>query len=355
MMLPQRAFFLFGMGARRKLLYRAGVLCDAMNGALIEKWDVAAQRIRASEYAVELVEHRGRHVEIREDEEGVWANVGGAERMLTAGRLTLPSFDGHPQRDMLRVLHHEILVNIVDGKPLPNLFVYARPWYRDAAMMAMCLERTGNVALIRDWILSLREPYDRNNAGVCEPDNLGQLLYLVSLVSDAAHPVVSTVLAEVAKWRQGDYISGMTDYAPHPVYQTQWLKCGLARLGLDDAYQVPVVADEYGDLCWWAPASWRADAPRSAPAAPCMKERPLYPYLDVARRHYYHQPLDSFLYNDGYPLTWEAQASQADYSGMMSIDPVLAVERICVPHTWHAAELFLYLLDTGGHVEEASE
>jgi len=46
-----------------------------------------------------------------------------------------------------------------------------------------------------------------------------------------------------------------------------------------------------------------------------------------------------------YPLTWEIQASQADYRGMAAIDPVFVKQKTSVPHTWHAAEVFLYLLD----------
>ena len=42
-----------------------------------------------------------------------------------------------------------------------------------------------------------------------------------------------------------------------------------------------------------------------------------------------------------YPLTWEATASQARYEGMNRLAPVYAEQRICAPHTWHAAEAFL--------------
>ena len=35
------------------------------------------------------------------------------------------------------------------GELVPNLWIYPRPWYRDAAMMALCFEETGNVDLLR--------------------------------------------------------------------------------------------------------------------------------------------------------------------------------------------------------------
>ena len=44
-------------------------------------------------------------------------------------------------------------------------------------------------------------------------------------------------------------------------------------------------------------------------------------------------------------MTWEIQASQARYSGMAEVDPVFVEQKTSVPHTWHAAEVFLYLLD----------
>jgi hypothetical protein len=43
-------------------------------------------------------------------------------------------------------------------------------------MMTMCFKATGNLDLIRDWVLGLTEPYDRNNGGETEADNLGQAL-----------------------------------------------------------------------------------------------------------------------------------------------------------------------------------
>jgi hypothetical protein len=49
--------------------------------------------------------------------------------------------------------------------------------------------------------------------------------------------------------------------------------------------------------------------------------------------------------NQDYPLTWEIQASQADYSGMKLIDPAYAQQKTAAPHTWHAAEICLYLLE----------
>jgi hypothetical protein len=125
----------------------------------------------------------------------------------------------YPQ--VLRVLHQELLVNVIDGKPVPNFFVYTKPWYRDGAMMAMCFKATGNLDLIRDWVLGLTEPYDRNNNGETEADNLGQALYLVSLVSDKYHPLVAKVLNEMPRFEvdspSGKYLKGRSDFSFHTV------------------------------------------------------------------------------------------------------------------------------------------
>ena len=62
-------------------------------------------------------------------------------------------------------------------------------------MIAECLRRTGNLGLIKDWILTLSEPFDSVAGDEREPDNLGQALFLISLVSDKEHPLVGKILA----------------------------------------------------------------------------------------------------------------------------------------------------------------
>jgi hypothetical protein len=51
------------------------------------------------------------------------------------------------------------------------------------------------------------------------------------------------------------------------------------------------------------------------------------------------------LSDQDYPLTWEAKASQADYRGMGLIDQAYVDANFGTPHTWHAAEAFLYLFE----------
>lgn len=341
-------FFLFGCGARQKLLYRGGELLDARTGAVIKRWDVSTAVISPGELMVTLTvatppQQPTQQVVISEDEHGVWLSEGGARVSMTAAPVKLPTFiDG--KRDaktaaLLRILHHEILLNVVDGKPLPNFMVYKKPWFRDGAMMAMVLARTGNLDLITPWIMGLRgEPFDRNNKNEREPDNLGQVLYLVSLVADAKHPIVETVLKEAETFRIGNHISGNSDFAPHPVYQTKWMKFGLRSLGLPDTWQIPAVKDTYSALFWMDYRDQHVGDDSFS-----SQGRQPYPYLGWACDNFYRKT--PRLPSIGFPLTWEAKASEADYAGMKLVSETHVKQRLSAPHTWHAAEMFLYLID----------
>ena len=315
-----------------------------MTDSVLTSWDVQSQSIVPPDYLVCLITTDGRVVQIREDEQAVWIHENGRRRAVegTEKPLRLPVFANHQYASVLRVLHHEILINVVNGLPVPNYFVYEKPWYRDGAMMAMCLRETGNLDLIREWILGLKEPYDRNNAGETEADNLGQGLFLISLASDKSHPLVSAIRNELAKFevRQGDglFIRGRSDFADHPVYQTKWAKYGLRALGLPDPYTIPPIADSYSSLFWM-------DNRDHHVAGAEATDRNFYPYLGWATDHFRQTKL-SPISNRDYPLTWEIQASQANYAGMCIVDQVYVDQKTCVPHTWHAAEVFLYLRDT---------
>ena len=350
--LPDVRFFLFGMGHRAKLIYRDGRLLDARSGKAVREWNIKSDVIVPPDYCVTLETADGASVSIIEDEEAVWIEESGHRVAVegTHAAVKLPTFEGHRYTQVLRVLHQELLVNITPAGPVPNFFVYPKPWYRDGAMMALAFRETGNLGLIRDWILGLREPFDRNNGGVTEPDNLGQALFLVSLVNDKNHPLVPKVLAEMPRFEregpQGKYIVGRTDGAEHPVYQTKWLKFGLSALGLPDNYRVPLVRDGYSALFWM-------DYRDAHVAEANADDRRNYPYLGWACDHFYGRK-KSPIGNRDYPLTWEQRASQAKYAALAVLDPAYAEQKLSTPHTWHAAEVFLYLLkDPQGAVEKA--
>ncbi len=340
--LPDVPFFQFGMGLRTKYLFKNGVLSDARDGAEVRRWNVKQCTIVPPAYLVQMITADGQTIEIREDEQGAWINAGGRREALkgTDKPVRLPSFVDHKYASVLRVLHHEILMNVTDRGPTPNFYVYKKPWYRDAAMMALCLKATGNLDLIREWIMGLSEPYDRN-AGLPEVDNLGQALFLISLVSDKRHPLVAKIQNELtarqAASAAGPFIIGKTDFAEHPVYETKWAKYGLRALGLNDPFVIPHQADSYSSLFW-------LDYRDAHVPGKLADDRNLYPYLGWATDHFLrekHGPIS----NRDYPLTWETKATQADYPGMERIDHVFVAQKTAVPHGWHAAEVFLYLMD----------
>jgi len=350
--MPAVRFFLFGMGNRPKLLYRNGELRYALYDEVIKKWSLKSETIIPNQYRVELLTVASERIAIFETENGIFIDENGKIAMLPGSdtAIKLPSFEDSRYNEILKVLHQEILINICKGQLLPNYFVYRKPWRRDAAMMAMCLQKSGNLHLIKDWVLNLDEPYDYNNksAGIAETeaDNLGQTLYLISLFSDRNHPLVAKILEEVKKYEikdeNGFYIKGRSDFHYTPVYQTKWLKFGLQSLNLEDPYTIPSIQDDYSALFWW---DYKESYMEGTVDARDEWENPYYyPYIGWATDHF-HALKRNTISNCDYPLTWEMNASQADYSQMKIVDDMYVQQKIASPHTWHAAEIFLYLLD----------
>jgi hypothetical protein len=337
--MPDLHFFLFGMGNRPKMIYHEGKLKDAKTGQVKFRWNVKKEVIVPSEYMVYLETEEGKKVTIRENEKGVYIVEGKKKTALATSKLSLPEFKGHPFAQVLKTLHHEILINIDNGKPVPNFMVYKKPWYRDATLMGMVLKHTGNLHVIQNWIMNIRDPFDRNNHGISEADNPGEVLFLISLVSDKNHPAVKPLLDSAKQFDKGDYIEGKTDYSLHPVFQTKWMKYGLKSLGLPDKYKIPRKQDTYSSLFWWDYKDQHIESPRFDAGASQS-----YPYLAWAEDHFYGEK-NGIVTDRDYPLSWEANASDANYPGLGVLDEGLAKAKLSPPHTWHAAEMFLYLIE----------
>src|SRR5207244_981818 len=111
--LPPVPFFLFGMGERQKFLYRQGVLLDARTGKELHSWEVARELIVPPAYTVALETKEGRQVFLQEDEQGIWLEELGQRKSLAQGRVSLPEFSDRRFGPVLRVLHQELLVNVV--------------------------------------------------------------------------------------------------------------------------------------------------------------------------------------------------------------------------------------------------
>ncbi|OGV52699.1 MAG: hypothetical protein A2X49_16670 [Lentisphaerae bacterium GWF2_52_8] len=341
-------YLLFGMGSRRKLLYLpGGKLLDALNLETLHSWDVETEKIDPAEYQVMLSTRQGRQVRILENEEGLWLEQDGTREILSRGRsVKLPRFEGNTHAAWLRALHSELLVNITPFGPVPNLWVYPRPWYRDAAMMLMCLRHTGNLALVEAWTLGLHKLTDRNNAGMAEADNLGQILYMLSLFDARKHPLIEEVLKAIPNYREAEHITGLTDGSAHPVYQTKWLKFGLESLGFDTPYKIPTVYDSYSSLFWMGYRKEHVAGKRFSRQA-----MELFPYLSWAEAHFHDEAPPELLGELLPPLTREGQASEAEYWRLKEFAAVGIIPdseeylKFSLPHTWHAAEIFLYLIE----------
>jgi hypothetical protein len=167
---------------------------------------------------------------------------------------------------------------------------------------------------------------------------LGELLFLISLVSDQSHPLVQKILELIPQFAEGKHLTGRRDFSAHPVYITKWIKFGLKSLGLPDPYEIPLTKDSYSSLFWWEYQD------RQVEQAPFGKnENQNWPYLVWAEDHFYGGK-KGWVSNQDYPLSWESNASQANYEGMKILGQVYVDQKLSVPHTWHAAEMFLYLL-----------
>ncbi len=342
--IPDVHFFLFGMGNRTKLIYKNGSLINAMTGEKVESWSYSEEIIVPPDYSVYLKLVNGHVIIIHENEKAVWIESENTRNPVqgTNSDIRLPDFHEYRYGSVMKVLNNEILINVLDSKPLPNFFVYKNPWRRDGAMMAMCLKATGNIDLIKKWALSLDDPFDRNNGGETEADNLGQTLYLMSFFTDKNHPLISKILNEAKKFeimgRTGKYIKGRSDFHETPVYQTKWLKYGLKSMDLPDDFIIPGEKDDYSALFWMDFRTCYEEGTKDA------DDKGNYPYLGWACDHFHHVR-KSPVSNRDYPLTWETRASQADYSGMKIIDQTFFDKKTASPHTWHASEIFLYLME----------
>lgn len=341
MKIPHQPYFLFGMGNRRKLLYKGGALYDALTGEILRSWNPIEEQILPHEFKVKWQTREGRQYSLEEDDQGVTLKVEGTQTILTGGPIHLPDFQGSGHGPAMKILLHEILINVVEGKPLTNLLVQSNPTYRDAAIICEVLRQTGNIGLVKDWILSLSDPYDYAT-GQKDADNLGQALFLLSLVTDKEHPLVAKIVHAAGILRKFDYIEGRTEGGEHPVYQTKWLKFGLKKLGLEDTFKFPLAFDSFSSVFWM---DFRDIPNNGPPFTEAVKESA--PHLAWAEAHFHGWDPPGPLPAKGYPLSWEVVGSDQPHPlGMALIGPELVEKRIVTPHARHAAEMLLYLLDT---------
>lgn len=337
--LPAVSFFFFGMGDRLKMIYKDGMLYNAKTGKALRRWKVETAVIVPSEYLVHLELENGKAVDIQEDAQGVYIYENNMQVIMAESNLSLPTFEGKKYAAILRELHHEILINVNEGLPLANFLIYQKPNYRSAAMMTMVLKQTNNVNLISNWVTNLKEPYDRNTEGYAEIDNLGQVLYIISAVSNNKHPLIDKVLEEAEGYKISDYVEGKTEGIYRPVYQTKWMKFGLKALGMPDSYKIPLIYDNYSPIFWLDYKTENIGGSQFDESTNVNS-----PYLTWAEDHTFNQKRAIVSLVD-YPLSWESESKSANYASMNIVDKGYAQGRVCATHGWHASEMFLLLID----------
>lgn len=264
----------------------------------------------------------------------------------TESHVNLPDFDEYKYDKVMRAAHQEVLFNIFNSVVRPN-YAYKQYFYRDGAYATMVLKETGNIELIRDWVTSLTDVYDHaRGLEVNEGDSPGELLYITSFFKKECGAMRDKVMKEIERIRIKDpetgkyYISGPVDGKTRANYSTKWLIFGMKAWGMDTSeYAVPSAADDdYADLFWmdfekdgtwfhrmiWQGKVWLQK--------PISHNIVAYPYLNVARAHYYDDESYLMMNNLRYPLSWEG-----DLEGATNF------RRGSFAHSWSAAELFLYL------------
>ena len=332
-------FYFFGLGNRKKYVYSNGVIRELENEKIYKRFDVEWDLIIPNAYTVLIKTKEGNYYKIVEDKSSVKIIEDNKELVLpdTKVDIELYNFDDYKYSEILKVLYQEILFNIKDGIIYPNILVYDNVWYRDAAYGAMVLDKTGNIDLIKDWILSINSIYDKSN-GEEENDNLGELLYMISLVDDKDNKLVKKILSKLEQIRiedeNGIYISNNTDGSKKPSYQTEWLKFGLNKLNIENEYNY-LLTDRYTNLLWFTEHSLK-DLKNE-------KYSMKYPYLGYAQRHMMGDNSNIYLSNQLYPLSWEKEASKANYLKMTILGNYYVKNKVSPTHIWSAAELFLML------------
>lgn len=347
MIRPEKQFYIFGMGPREKYIYKeGGELIQFSTGRVAHKFDIDNEKFLFDRYMVVLWTKDKKTYKIYENENGVYirdisnGDEGEIITLTESEKINLPDFEEYKYPEQLRILHAEILTSFLGNDPVPNIYVYKKPWYRDGAMMALALEKTGNLHLIKNWALSVTELYDRNNKGNMEPDNLGQLAYVLSHFVDKSYPLINKIVEEAKSRMEDGVLTGLVDYNHHEVYANLWLRLALERLDIDTSFiKIPKRLDSYARMFWMD----KRDIETEEPFRFTYDEK--YPYLTWALWHFRNDPVPKELLEIKYPMSHEIEASEAIYENIAPLSLEYAKNKCGAPHSWHASEMFAYLIE----------
>lgn len=341
-------YYYFGLGNRKKILYIPGKLIDIETKEVLYSFKEKESMIVPNIYSVIIRTEDNKYIKIYEDQEGVHYNISGNDKIIegTDIKVELYEFSNQQYQNIKKVLYSEILFNIKNSTIYPNIIVYEKPWYRDAAIVCMALKQTNNIDLINDWVKNIDNIYDEQN-GLKESDNLGELLYILSTQEEKNEDLIDRIEEEAERIAEenekGYYIEGKTDFGDMHLYQNLWYKLGIEAIGREFKFDIDnIEEDSYTKLAWWS--DYNLDYQK------IDGESKLYPYLTLATTH--RMKSGKILLRDKlYPLSWETAASAANYNNYQGLLPLYSGTKTATPHSWTAAELLLLLMDETGEFE----
>ena len=333
--------YYFGMANRKKLIYQNNQLIDLESKKVLKDFNVKEQLIIPNIYTVIIETNDGKYIKIFEDNEGIHYVENKKEEMLDDKKVNLYDFSNQKYQNIKKELYGELLFNIKNEVIYPNIIVYEKPWYRDAALTCMVLKQTNNTDLIDEWVNNITDIYDLQNANVKEPDNLGELLFILSTQENKNEELIDRIEEEAemiaTSNKDGYYLYGQTDFGNQYLYQNLWYKLGIESVGREFKFDLSnIPEDSYSKMAWWS--DYRVnDRIDNNPSED-------YPYLSYAE--YHKTKKESIPINISiYPMSWEKNASEAKYENYDTIDEIMHYENISQLHSWSTSELLLLLLD----------
>jgi hypothetical protein len=337
------SFYIFGMGTRQKFIVRKS---DDINWEIYDynNDEVILTKIKNLTIDPQNYEVSGvlnsKTFRMFENEIGIFYEVNEDLYVLDNNVLVnIPDFSHTKYPRTLAILFGEVMTQLTPTEMSPNFIAYPKTWYRDATSIALVLKYSNNINFLEEISESFLTPYDQQNS-MLELDNLGQLLFLMSLLEKPNQELINQILIEVEEnLIEGSYLKGFTDFDYRPIYQTKWLKFGMNSLNLNtDHINIP---NKYVDS--YAPIMW-LDRSDSFPLEKANFDR-RWPYIYYANLNYFKVDFDYNDINLHYPISEEIAASHAQFDKLGILRNDYVSKKMVAPHAWSAAELFLLLMN----------
>ena len=272
--------YYFGMANHQKYYYKKGQLIDLNTKNVVLNIDVSREFIIPNNYMVAIVDKNKHTYLIYENEDGIYIKEDDKIIPLLERdkKINLPEFKQYNYSQILKVLNQEVLFNIDEDRPIPNVLSYKYPWYRDSMMATMVLEKTNNIDIIKPWVSSIDSIYDYSRSkDIKEVDNLGELLYIIGAtgLKEEKKDLIDNIINEINSIKKDHYLCGIVDYKNMCSYPTGVAIYGSKKINIDIDLELPNYDDGYGSLLWYLDNSYNNIT---------FKNKD-YPYLNWASYH----------------------------------------------------------------------